>query len=159
MILVTLGTNDKSFNRLLERIDKEIDNGNIKEPVLVQAGFTKYISNNMKIFDFITTEELQELMKTANLIITHGGVASILEGIKLNKKIIISPRLEKYKEHVNDHQLQISKSFSESGYVIELKEEDKLSDILKKVKKFKPKEYKSNTKNMIKLIENYIDNI
>ena len=31
MILVTLGTQDKSFDRLLKAIDKEIENKNIKE--------------------------------------------------------------------------------------------------------------------------------
>ena len=41
MILVTLGTQDKSFSRLLEQIDKEIKKGNIKEKVIVQAGCTK----------------------------------------------------------------------------------------------------------------------
>ena len=31
MIFVTLGTQDKSFERLLKKIDKEIERGNIKE--------------------------------------------------------------------------------------------------------------------------------
>ena len=48
MIFVTLGTQDKSFTRLLEAIDREIDNGTIKEKVIVQAGLTKYKSKNME---------------------------------------------------------------------------------------------------------------
>ena len=51
MILVTLGTQDKSFVRLLKAIDREIKKGNIKEKVIVQAGYTKYNSKNMEIFD------------------------------------------------------------------------------------------------------------
>ena len=42
MILVTLGTQDKEFKRLLESIDKEINNGTITDKVVVQAGCTKY---------------------------------------------------------------------------------------------------------------------
>ena len=38
MILVTLGTQDKSFIRLLDAIQKEIDKGNIKDEIVVQAG-------------------------------------------------------------------------------------------------------------------------
>ena len=53
MILVTLGTQDKSFKRLLEAIDKQINAGKIKDKVVVQAGLTKYSSDNMEIFDFI----------------------------------------------------------------------------------------------------------
>ena len=48
MILVTLGTQDKSFERLL-KIDELIDKQVIKEEVIVQAGHTKYESNNMEI--------------------------------------------------------------------------------------------------------------
>ena len=42
MILVTLGTQDKTFVRLLEKINQLIDQGLIQDKVIVQAGFTKY---------------------------------------------------------------------------------------------------------------------
>ena len=49
MIFVTLGTQDKGFPRLLEAIDREIELGNIKDKVIVQAGLTDYNSKNMEI--------------------------------------------------------------------------------------------------------------
>ena len=52
MILVVLGTQDKQFTRLLKAVDKEIEKGNIKDKVVVQAGQTKYESKKMEIFDF-----------------------------------------------------------------------------------------------------------
>ena len=91
------------------------------------------------------------------MIITHGGVGSIISGLKNNKKVIVCPRLHKYDEHENDHQLQITENFSKQGYVLSFLENDCLEKILKKIKKFEPKKYKSNTKNMIKLIEKIID--
>ena len=51
MIFVMLGTQDKSFSRLLETIDKEIEKGNIQEKVIVQAGYTKFKSKYMEVFD------------------------------------------------------------------------------------------------------------
>ena len=81
MILVTLGTQDKSFVRLLEAIEKEINNGNIKDKVIVQAGYTKFESKNMVIYDLIPYEKFDKLVKECDLLITHGGVASILNGI------------------------------------------------------------------------------
>ena len=64
MILVTLGTQDKSFKRLLDSIEKEIKKGTIKEEVIVQAGHTKYKSKYMKILDFLQPEELEkEILK------------------------------------------------------------------------------------------------
>ena len=158
MILVTLGTQDKNFSRLLDAVQKQIDNGNIKDEVIVQAGCTKYQSKDMKIFDLLDQEEFKRLISECDLLITHGGVGSILTGLKNNKKVIAAARLSKYKEHMNDHQLQIIEKFSKSGYILELKDFDKLGEVIEKSKKFKPKKYQSNTENMIKLIENYIDN-
>lgn len=158
MILVTLGTQDKTFPRLLDAIQRQIDKGNIKDKVIVQAGSTKYESNDMEIFDLIDRDKYAKLIEDCDLLITHGGVGSIITGLKNNKKIIAAPRLEKYKEHTNDHQMQIIEKFSDSGFILPLYDFDKLDQVLKEIDKFKPKKYKSNTENMIRLIENYIDN-
>ena len=157
MIFVTLGTQDKSFTRLLEAIDREIDNGTIKEKVIVQAGLTKYKSKNMEIFDLVPADKFEKYIDKASLIITHGGAGSILTAIKHEKKVIAAARLAKYKEHTNDHQKQIVKEFSKDGYILELRDFNKLGKLIEKSKTFIPKKFESNTKNMISLIENYID--
>ncbi|HAB66934.1 MAG TPA: hypothetical protein DCE23_06160 [Firmicutes bacterium] len=157
MILVTLGTQDKPFRRLLEEIEKEIDNGNIKDKVVVQAGCTKYNTDKMEIFDLIPIEEFDKLMKKCDLLITHGGVGSIITGLKNNKKVIAVPRLAKYGEHINDHQTQIIDKFNEAGNIIGIKDVDELATALKKVKDFKPNKYVSNTNKMIELVEKLID--
>ena len=159
MILVTVGTQDKQFTRLLELVQDQIEKGNIKEEVIVQAGYTKYNTDKMKIFDFIPSTKFQKYINDADIIITHGGVGSILGSLKLGKRIIAVPRLSKYLEHDNDHQLQICSKFNELGYIKVLNEGDNLSNLLKDIKKFKPKKYISNTKNIIDTLENYIDNI
>ena len=157
MILVTLGTQDKSFERLLKALDKAVAKGKIKEKIIVQAGCTEYKSKNMEIFDLTSPEELDKLVKKCSLLITHGGVGSILTGIKYNKPIIAAARLSEYREHTNNHQKQIIKEFVKSGYILELKDFDNLDKLIKQAKKFKPKEFKSNTNKFIKNIENYIE--
>ncbi len=108
--------------------------------------------------DLIPREEFDKYISECDLLITHGGVGSILAGINHNKKVIAVPRLAKYKEHGNDHQLQIVDNFAKSGYIIPLENFDELDKALNKAKKFKPKPYESNTKNFVKLIKDYIDN-
>lgn len=157
MILVTLGTQDKEFTRLLKAIDREIEKGVITDKVVVQAGCTKYESKNMEMFDLIPANEFDEYIKKADLIITHGGAGSILTAVKNNKKIIAAARLAKYKEHTNDHQRQIIEEFSKQGYILELKDFNKLGKLIQKSKSFKPKKFTSNTKNMIQLVSNYIE--
>ena len=158
MILVTLGTQDKSFKRLLDAISKEIDKGTIKDKVVVQAGYTKYKNDKMEIFSSLPSDELEELIKKADLIITHGGVGSILTALKYKKKVIVAPRLAKYNEHTNDHQKEITKEFAKEGYILPLNDFNKLDKVIEKSKKFIPKEYKSNNENFKNLITNYIDN-
>ncbi len=158
MILVILGTQDKTFPRLLEAIDKEIEKGTIKDKVVVQAGQTKYSSPNMEIFDLLPAPEFDKLMDQADLIITHGGAGSILSAIKKGKKVIAAARLACYHEHHNDHQKQIIKEFADQGYILELRDFQKLGKVIEKSRTFKPKKFESNTDNMIKLIENYIEN-
>ena len=159
MILVTLGTQDKSFVRLLKALDKEINRGIIKDKVIVQAGFTKYESPNMEIFETIPNDELEELIEKADLIITHGGVGSILTALKHNKKVIAAPRLSKYHEHTNDHQKQIVTEFSKRGYILELKDFTKFDKVLEKSGTFKPKKYKSNNEKFQQIITTYLDDV
>ncbi len=158
MILVMLGTQNNSFHRLLEEIDNLIEKGIITDEVVVQAGHTKYDSKNMKIFGLISQEELEELIKKADLVITHGGVGSIITSLKKGKKVIALPRLHKYQEHVNDHQKEIVETFNEKGYIIGVQDVKKLQEAIEKSKNFVPKNYQSNNKKMLNIIENFIDN-
>lgn len=158
MILVTLGTQKQSFSRLLKLIEKAIDNGLIKEKVLVQAGHTKYETKKMEIFDFVSISELEKMVSECNLLITHGGVGSIMTALRKNKKVIAMARLSKYKEHVNDHQLQIVSEFSSKNYILNA-DENNFEEIIKKVSKFKPEPFKSKADDIIHLIDNYISSL
>lgn len=159
MILVLLGTQNNSFHRLLEEIEKNIEDGTIKEEVVVQAGYTKFTSENMKIFDLIPKEKLEELQEKADLIITHGGVGSIVSSIEKGKKVIAVPRLHEYEEHVNNHQKEIVNDFNKKGYIIGIEKVEDLKEAIIKSKKFEPVKYKPNNEKMLKIIENFIDNI
>ena len=158
MVLVLLGTQNNSFHRLLEEIDNNIKNGNIQEKVIVQAGFTKYESSNMQIFDMIPQEEFNELIKKADLVITHGGVGSIMSAVKNEKKVIAVPRLKKYDEHVNDHQLEIINSFKSQGLIIGINDVKELSQALEEVKNFQPKHIDKGTNRIVQIIDEFIQN-
>ena len=160
MILVMLGTQNNDFHRLLEEIEKNIENGNINEEVVVQAGFTNYKSDKMKIFDMTSKENLEKLIEQSDLITTHAGVGSIEMSLEQNKKVIAVPRLKKYREHVNDHQRDIEKKLNKEGYLIGIDDVSELNVALKKIKKFIPKKYeKPNSDEIIYIIKTFIDKI
>ena len=159
MILILLGTQDKPFDRLLKAVSKEIKNGNIKDKVIAQTGCTTLNDNNIKTFDFKSKDEIQKLIDKARFVITHAGVGTITECIKKDKKVIVVPRLKKYKEHTNDHQLQITKEFALKKYVLPLYDTKKLSKALEEIKTFKPCKYESNQTYFMNKIKEYIDKL
>jgi UDP-N-acetylglucosamine transferase subunit ALG13 len=156
MVFVTLGTQDKKFPRILDMVSACIDLGIIKEEVIVQAGSTKYSSNKMQIYDYLTPTKMQEYLTKCSYLITHGGVGTIIDGLNNHKKIIAVARLKKYGEHVNDHQLEIIQEFTKLGLVIDGTND--LKTAINKLTTFKPQKYQSNQTNFINLITNYIDN-
>ena len=159
MILVLLGTQNNSFHRLLEEIEKNIKDGTIKEEVIVQAGYTKFESDKMKIIDLMSKEQLEQFQDEADLIITHGGVGSIISSIEKGKKVIAVPRMHEYGEHVNNHQKEIVKDFNDKGYIIGIEKVEDLKQAIVKSENFEPKKYQSNNEKMLKIIEEFIDKV
>ena len=94
MIFVILGTQDKKFTRLLEAIQKAIDENKIskKEEIIVQAGSTKFKSKDMKIIDYMPVEQFEEYIDKADIIICHAGVGTILTALNKGKKVIAAAR-------------------------------------------------------------------
>lgn len=157
MVLVLLGTQNNSFVRLLEEVEKNIDNGNIKDKVVVQAGYTKFNSDKMTIYNLISSQEMEKLVNDADLIISHGGVGSILQCVKKGKVVIGIPRQKKYSEHINDHQKQLIRVFNNQGYIIGIENITELESGLNTAKTFIPKKYESNTSNIINVIQEFIE--
>lgn len=116
MIFITLGTQKQSFKRLLDEIEscKILDN----EEIVAQIGYTKFISQKIKTIDFLETEEFNKYIQNSEFVITHGGVGSIFDALLKDKKVIAMPRLKKYNEHIDDHQIEICEKLASLGYII-----------------------------------------
>jgi len=69
------------------------------------------------------------------------------------------PRMKKYCEHNDDHQIEIAEIFSSQGLVIYWKENEEFSDVFTKVKDFTPKQYQSGFESLSGSIEHYISSI
>lgn len=109
MIFITVGTHEQPFNRLLECIDKMIDAGQIKEEVFAQKGYTDFCPKNYSAKKLISYEEMQENIKKARIVITHGGPASFIAPVSIGKIPIVVPRKKEFFEHVNNHQVEFSR--------------------------------------------------
>ncbi len=159
MILVLLGTHELQFTRLLREIEKLVNKGIIQEDIIVQKGNTKYKSNLYREFEFLEPDELTKLYYKADLIITHAGVGSIVKGLQMNKKIIACPRLKRFDEHNDDHQLEIAKEFMNKRYILMWDGTVSLEKIYNDALSFESAEYVSSKDRIIEEIKRFIDNV
>ena len=116
-IFITLGSQKFQFNRLLKEIDRLVENDTIKDEIFAQIGYSDYKPKNYNYKLFLDRNEFSEIMDKCDKVITHGGTGAIIGAIKNDKKVIAVPRLRKFGEHVDDHQLQIIKEFIDMGII------------------------------------------
>lgn len=158
MIFITLGSQKFQFNRLLEEVDKLIEQGIITEEVFAQIGYSDYKPKNYKYNKFLDRDEFNEIIKKCDKVITHGGTGAIINAVKNNKKVIAIPRLAKYGEHVDDHQLQIVKKFKEMGVISICNDTKYLKKIYDEIESKIGKIYISNTEAIIESIDRFLRN-
>ena len=113
MIFVTVGTHEQGFERLIKKVDDLVRDRKIKEDVVMQIGFTQYKPKYCKWQKLFPYSEMKELMQKARIVITHGGPASFIMALQEGKTPIVVPRMAKYNEHVNDHQVDFSLAVNE----------------------------------------------
>lgn len=157
MILVVLGTQDKRFERLIALVDEAIQHGWIHEEVIVQAGCTHYDSLSMKIVDFVDMSEFEMWMKDCRILITHGGVGTIMSALRMKKPVIACARLAKYGEHHNDHQCEIIENFYEKGLLIRVNDGQTLENALKEAETFVVPDVESNNQKMLSLLADFLE--
>lgn len=155
MIFVTLGSQKFQFNRLLKEIDRLKEEKLIEDKVFAQIGYSDYKPKNYEYKEFLDRDEFSNIMDQSNIVITHGGTGAIIGAVKKGKKVIAVPRLAKYGEHVDDHQLQIVKQFSDSNMIVACLDMD-LRNSLIKVMNQHFNTYQSNTQKMIDSLDRFI---
>ena len=136
MIFVTVGTHEQPFNRLIQKVDELVSDGKIKEEVFIQIGYSTYEPKYTKWAKVIGYDEMADCLKKADVVVTHGGPSTYMQVLRLGKIPVVVPRQLKFNEHVNDHQLWVSKQVMDKGYPLILCEniENILSDIKKSKK-------------------------
>lgn len=155
MIFITLGSQKFQFNRLL----KAVDDLKLDEEVFAQIGYSDYKPIHYAYKEFLDRDEFAEIMGKADIVITHGGTGAIIGAVKKGKKVIAVPRLSKYGEHVDDHQLQLIEQFKEQDLICGLQDCSQLREGLQFVKQHEFNTYQSNTKTIIGSIDRFINRI
>jgi len=115
LIFVTVG-GMHAFERLVREMDRIA--GELDEQVVMQLGSTDYEPKNCDYFRFMPRNDIEELYAGARVVVCHAGTGSILTALKYNKRLIIVPRMKRYGEHIDDHQLEIAREIESRGITV-----------------------------------------
>jgi len=160
LIFVTVGSQKFQFNRLLQEIDRLIENKKItSNQVFAQTGYSTYEPQFYSYKKFLDKEEFLDAIEQSEIIVTHGGTGSIINGVKKEKKVIGVPRTVQYGEHVDNHQFEIIEQFTNSDMIYGIFDLRELEVAIKKVRDMKFRKYESNTNNIINILEGYLSSI
>ncbi len=154
MIFVTVGSHTRGFERLLRKID-ELARGKVISDVFVQTGYSDYQPKYCPYTQFVGFNEFRDLIKKSDIVITHAGAGTILNTLSHNKPTIVVPRLKRFGEHTNDHQLQLTKALEKEGKITAVYDIEDLKDAINKARTFKPRILNRDSK-IIELIEEYL---
>ena len=165
MIFVSLGTQDKPFNRIIDYVISLKEN--LKElqgeKIIIQLGQTKLLKSdneriknleNITIYDMLKPEKMKDIIKDSDIIITHAGVGTIMECLEMGKEIIVVPRKVENLEHVNNHQEEIAFEMEKKGFLTKVDTYEELENKISML--LKDKDTNEDNKNMNK--KKYISN-
>lgn len=163
MIFVTVGTHEQQFNRLLKEMDRLVEKKVIKEEVFIQTGYSDYEPKHCKWSKLIPYKEMEQKVKEARIVITHGGPASFIAPLQIGKTPIVVPRQFEFDEHVNNHQLEFANQVEKRmGTIITINDIKELEDAIKnydKIIKEKSKNNSSNNKDFCKKFEKIVEEL
>lgn len=129
MIFLLLGTEELSFTRAVDRVLPLTAD----DDLVVQHGYTPSREGAQRItwIRFAAYDRILELCREASAVVCHAGVGTIMTALSAGKTPLVIPRLARFGEAVDDHQLQISSELALRNMVVHLGDEDDIREAIR----------------------------
>lgn len=155
-LFVPLGTQKFPFTRLVEILNKLVNEGIYSSEEIVMQASVYEVEPLFRHYNLIPNEEFNAYINNAEVVITHSGVNSIISCMNLRKNLIIVPRMKCYGEHVDDHQLEIAELMESKFDVIVVRDMSDLQQAIDKAKTHKYKSWSSKNSELIEAVKRVI---
>jgi len=126
MIVVSVGTNEARFDRLLEWVAGLASD----EQMVVQHGPSQIQPAGASCVPYLSFDELADLVRQSRVFVTHAGVGSIMMSLSVGRRPVVVPRLERFREAVDDHQVGLGRRLERSELVTLVEDADALGTAL-----------------------------
>jgi len=141
MIFLTVGT-QFPFDRLVKAVDEAVGEGVLSEQVFGQIGASSYRPKNFESVPELEKSVFDKYFGEADSIISHAGMGSVTMALESRKPLLVMPRLSKYGEVVNNHQVEIARKFEQAGHLLAVYDAGNLPGKIEELKSFVPQERK-----------------
>ena len=155
MLFLTVGT-QFPFDRLVKAVDDAFNDGLIDEEVFAQIGESSYRPRNFESVASLGKKLFDKYMKESSSIISHAWMGTITMALDNHKPLLAMPRLKKYGEVVNNHQVAIAKKFEELGHILVAYQEKDLPEKVKELKGFVPRPRENQAKAVAARISEFL---
>jgi beta-1,4-N-acetylglucosaminyltransferase len=155
MIFLTVGT-QFPFDRLLRAVDDAFDSGAVKDKIVAQVGESSYCPRNFKGVISLSKAEFDEYVSSASALIGHAGMGTITAALEHDKPLLVMPRLCRFGEVVNDHQVGIARRFEKAGLLLAAYEAKELSACLQRLTTFRPQKRQCNHQAVVERISRFL---
>ena len=118
MILVTVGTEKFPFDRLMHWIEELMEADLLGEEVVVQYGTCTVLPAGSKVYRLMRETEFRALIQQARVVVAHCGEGTVLLLDAMETPFILVPRSQRYREHVDDHQVELAQAMASMGVPI-----------------------------------------
>lgn len=158
MIFLTVGT-QFPFDRLVKSVDQMISQNGFREEIFAQIGESSYRPHNFEGIPFLEKHLFDKYISEASSIISHAGMGTIMMALDKRKPLLAMPRLAKYDEVVNDHQVAIARKFEEFGQILVAYDAKDLSQKVKQLRTFMPRKREAQPKAVAERISQFLNEI
>jgi UDP-N-acetylglucosamine transferase subunit ALG13 len=152
VIFVTVGTNEARFDRLLEALES-LPAGS---ELVVQHGPSAVRPAGARCVDYLEFDELVDEIRRARVVVTHAGVGSIMTALANGKRPVVVPRLARFGEAVDDHQVDFGRWAARAGLVRLVEDPGELPTAVTEEVRTSPPQYSADAR-LVDELRGYIE--
>jgi UDP-N-acetylglucosamine transferase subunit ALG13 len=122
VIFATVGSTQIRFDRFTRALEALP-----AEQLFVQHGPMVAPPGAARAVAYMQFPEVVESMERADTVVCHAGAGSILCALRAGHTPVVVPRLKRYEETVDDHQVEFARALAAQGKVIAVEEPELLA--------------------------------
>ena len=158
MIFVAVGTTH-NFDRLVRWVDEAAGRRLLDDDVFAQIGDGQYRPRHLRCATSVAKQEFDDLLARSRCVISHASMGTVTAALAQRKPILVVPRLKRYREAVNDHQVALAEEFARRGHALMARDAAEFFGALEQLRTFVPVPREAQPEAVVKRIAAFLEGV